>query len=164
MTDKKRITGIYPGTFDPITLGHLDIARRSLRLVDRLIIAVARSTHKQANFDSEMRAMMIADSLDELGIECEVQIFGGLLVDYASKVDADVIIRGLRAVSDFEYEFQMTLMNKKMAPDVEQIYLTPDLRYIYISSSLVRQVAQLGGQVSDFVTRSVEKHLRALYK
>lgn len=163
MAEKKLITGIYPGTFDPITLGHLDIVRRSLRLVDRLIIAVARSTHKKANFDSEMRERMIIDSLEELGIDCEVKVFGGLLVDFARKVEADVIIRGLRAVSDFEYEFQMTLMNKKMAPEVEQIYLTPDLRYIYISSSLVRQVAQLGGPVSDFVTGSVEKHLRALY-
>ena len=153
-------TGLYPGTFDPITLGHLDIVKRSLRLVDRLVIAVASKADKATTFNTEERAEMIRESLVEIGINLEVEIFDGLLVDYATRIDAQVIFRGLRAVSDFEYEFQMALMNKKMAPEVEEVFLTPDQKYIYLSSSLVKEVASLGGDVSDLVTVTVEKRLR----
>ena len=153
-------TGLYPGTFDPITLGHLDIVRRSLKLVDRLVIAVARNTHKETTFSAEDRAEMIRESLAEINLSLEVEIFDGLLVDYARQIGAQVIFRGLRAVSDFEYEFQMALMNKKMAPEVEEVFLTPDQEYIYLSSSLVQEVAELGGDVSDLVTTAVEQRLR----
>jgi len=153
--------GIYPGTFDPITLGHLDIIQRSLKLVDRLIIAVAELSHKKLTFGADERREMICNSLADINLELEVEIFGGLLVDYARSKGAQVIFRGLRAVSDFEYEFQMALMNKKMAPEVEEVFLTPDQRYIYLSSSLVKEVASLGGNVSEFVTPSVERVLSA---
>ena len=153
-------TGIYPGTFDPITLGHLDIIQRSLRLVDRLIIAVTATSSKTLTFSTEERAGLIRESLSDLGLDLEVETFDGLLVSYARKKGALVIFRGLRAVSDFEYEFQMALMNKKMAPDIEEVFLTSEQSYIYLSSSLVKDVAKLGGNISDFVTPSVEKALR----
>ena len=153
-------TGLYPGTFDPITLGHLDIVRRSLKLVDRLVIAVASKADKATTFSAEERAEMIRESLAEIGLNLDVEIFDGLLVDYARRIDAQVVFRGLRAVSDFEYEFQMALMNKKMAPEVEGVFLTTDQKYIYLSSSLVKEVVSLGGDVSDLVTVAVEKRLR----
>jgi len=153
-------TGLYPGTFDPITLGHLDIVQRSLKLVDRLVIAVALRTHKETTFSAEERMEMIRESLAEIKLDLEVEVFDGLLVDYARQIGAQVIFRGLRAVSDFEYEFQMALMNKKLAPDVEGVFLTPDQKYIYLSSSLVQEVISLGGDVSDLVTIAVEKRLR----
>ncbi|MFC1613907.1 pantetheine-phosphate adenylyltransferase [Gemmatimonadota bacterium] len=153
-------TGLYPGTFDPITLGHLDVVQRSLKLVDRLVIAVALSAHKETTFTAEERMEMIRDSLVEIGLDLEVEIFEGLLVEYARKINAQVVFRGLRAVSDFEYEFQMALMNKKMAPEIEEVFLTPDQKYIYLSSSLVKEVASLGGNVSDLVTLVVEKRLK----
>ncbi len=153
-------TGLYPGTFDPITLGHLDIIRRSLKLVDRLVIAVALNAYKETTFSAEDRAEMIRESLAEINLSLEVEIFDGLLVDYARQIGAQVIFRGLRAISDFEYEFQMALMNKKMAPEVEEVFLTPAQEYIYLSSSLVQEVASLGGDVSDLVTTAVEKRLR----
>ncbi|MEA1996772.1 MAG: pantetheine-phosphate adenylyltransferase [Gemmatimonadota bacterium] len=153
--------GIYPGTFDPITLGHLDIIKRSLKLVDRLIIAVARDSHKHPPFfDALERREMISESLADLGLGIEVEIFNSLLVDYAREKKATVIFRGLRAVSDFEYEFQMALMNKKMAPEVEGVFFAPSQSYVYLSSSLVKEVAALGGDVSDFVTPAVEKKLK----
>ncbi|MBN2289372.1 MAG: pantetheine-phosphate adenylyltransferase [Candidatus Glassbacteria bacterium] len=152
-------TGIYPGTFDPITLGHLDIVQRSLRLVDRLVIAVTLNSHKSNTFSAEERVEMIRESLAERNLDLEVEVFDGLLVEYARRIKAQVIFRGLRAVSDFEYEFQMALMNKKMAPEVEEVFLTPDQQYIYLSSSLVKEVASLGGKVSDLVTPAVERRL-----
>jgi len=155
--------GIYPGTFDPITLGHLDIIQRSLKLVDRLIIAVSSRTNKESTFSAAERADLIRKSLSDLNLDLEVDFFDSLLVDYARKKGAMVIFRGLRAVSDFEYEFQMALMNKKMAPDLEEVFLTPDQSYIYLSSSLVKEVASLGGNVSDFVTPSVEKVLHSRF-
>ena len=155
--------GIYPGTFDPITFGHLDIIRRSMRLVDRLIIAVVESSTKNTTFSSGERARMIRDSLAEMGLELEVEVFDSLLVEYARKKGAVVIFRGLRAVSDFEYEFQMALMNKKLAPEVEVVFMAPDQKYIYLSSSLVKQVASLGGDVSDLVSHCVEKKINGRF-
>ena len=159
MKQKAKI-GIYPGTFDPITLGHLDIIQRSLRLCERLIIAVTEMTHKEPTFSVEDRLGLIKDSLADFGLDLEVESFDGLLVNYARSKGARVVFRGLRAVSDFEYEFQMALMNKKLAPEVEQVFLTPDQKYTYLSSSLVKEVASLGGDVSELVTPSVEKALR----
>ncbi|HLA41294.1 MAG TPA: pantetheine-phosphate adenylyltransferase [Candidatus Glassbacteria bacterium] len=155
---------IYPGTFDPVTFGHLDIARRSLLLADKVVIAVASMTGKQPSFTLEERVGMMRQSLVEEGLELEVDAFDCLLVDYARRKGARMVIRGLRAVSDFEYEFQMALMNKKMAPDIEEVFLTGDQAYIFLSSSLVREVAALGGNVSEFVPPNVEKMLARWYK
>ncbi|MFH1069578.1 MAG: pantetheine-phosphate adenylyltransferase [Candidatus Glassbacteria bacterium] len=152
-------TAIYPGTFDPITYGHLDIAHRALGIADRVVIAVARMTGKSPAFTWEERVEMIRQSLPELGLNLEVDSFDGLLVDYARRRGAQMVIRGLRAVSDFEYEFQMALMNKKLAPEIEEVFLTGDQKYIFLSSSLVREVASLGGNIADFVTPNVEKML-----
>lgn len=157
-------TAIYPGTFDPITLGHLDVARRGLELVDKLVIAVADVPHKHPTFDCDKRIEMARSSLAEEGLDLEVDRFSGLLIDYARSRKARIVIRGLRAVSDFEYEFQMALMNREMAPEIEEIFLTADQRYIFLSSSLVKEVASLGGNVSEFVAPSVEKVLRAHYQ
>ena len=162
MKQKAKI-GIYPGTFDPITLGHLDIVQRSLRLCERLIIAVTESSHKHFTFPVEERVRLIRESLAELELDLEVEPFDGLLVHYARSKGARVIFRGLRAVSDFEYEFQMALMNKKLAPEVEQVFLAPDQKYIYLSSSLVKDVSSLGGDISELVTPSVGKALRSQF-
>lgn len=151
--------GIYPGSFDPITLGHMDIIRRGLKLVDHLIIAVAQSPNKRTTFAPQERRDMIRESLSEMGLELEVDLFEGLLVDYARRRGAVVIFRGLRAVSDFEFEFQMALMNKKLAPEMEVVFMAPEQEYIYLSSSLVREVASLGGDVSDLVTECVARKL-----
>jgi len=151
--------GIYPGSFDPITLGHMDIIRRGLKLVDHLIIAVAQSPNKRTTFAAEERRDMIRESLSEMGLELEVDLFEGLLVDYARRRGAVVIFRGLRAVSDFEFEFQMALMNKKLAPEMEVVFMAPEQEYIYLSSSLVREVASLGGDVSDLVAECVARKL-----
>ncbi len=158
MKQKAKI-GIYPGTFDPITLGHLDIIQRSIRLCESLIIAVTQVTHKESTFPIEERVQLIKESLADFGLDLEVESFDGLLVSYARSKGARVVFRGLRAVSDFEYEFQMALMNKKLAPEVEQVFLAPDQEYIYLSSSLVKEVASLGGDVSELVTTSVGKAL-----
>jgi pantetheine-phosphate adenylyltransferase len=147
--------GIYPGTFDPITLGHMDIIRRGIKLVDKLIIAVSKSPAKRTTFSAVEREEMIRHSLTEMGLDLEVDLFDGLLVEYARRRGAVVIFRGLRAVSDFEYEFQMALMNKKLAPELEEVFMAPEQAYIYLSSSLVREVAALGGDVSDLVTEAV---------
>ncbi|MBW7996178.1 MAG: pantetheine-phosphate adenylyltransferase [Candidatus Glassbacteria bacterium] len=153
-------TAIYPGTFDPITLGHLDIASRGLRLVDKLIIAVADLSHKQPTFSCRQRVEMVRSSLDESGLDLEVDSFDSLLMDYARRRGAQMVIRGLRAMSDFEYEFQMALMNRKMAPEIEEVFLTGDQRFIFLSSSMVKEVASLGGNVGEFVSPSVEKVLK----
>jgi pantetheine-phosphate adenylyltransferase len=155
------VVALYPGSFDPITLGHEDIARRALRVADRLIVAVARtSTHdKRGLFGVEERVALIAEVLsDEERIE--VRSFEGLLVDFARSQKANLVIRGLRAVSDFEYELQMAQMNQELWPEIETIFLVPEVRYSFISSSLVREVAGLGGDVSAFVAPSVLARIR----
>jgi pantetheine-phosphate adenylyltransferase len=153
-------TGLYPGTFDPITLGHLDVVKRSLRLVDRLVIAVASKADKATTFNTEERAEMIRESLVEIGLNLEVEIFDGLLVDYARRIDAQVIFRGLRAVSDFEYEFQMALMNRRLDRELETVFLMPSEEYTYLNSSLVKEIASTGGDVSEFVPRIVVARLK----
>ncbi|MCK5411695.1 MAG: pantetheine-phosphate adenylyltransferase [Gemmatimonadetes bacterium] len=145
-------TAVYPGSFDPLTLGHDDIVRRSLKLVDRLIVTVAYTATqvKQPLFEVKERVELLERVYaDEPRVE--VSSFQGLLVDFARSMSAPIIIRGLRAVSDFEYEFQMALMNRSLWPEIEVIFMAPASQYTFLSSSLVREVARLGGRVADFV-------------
>ncbi len=156
--------GVYPGTFDPITVGHFDIIRRALNVVDKLIIAVALDTGKAPVFDLETRARLVQADVDMLGADArrvEVRTFSGLLVNFAEEAGAGVIIRGLRAVSDFEYEFQMTCMNSRLKPDIETVFLTASEDTHFISSRFVKQIARLGGDISSFVSPNVAQHLRA---
>ncbi len=153
---------IYAGSFDPITRGHEDLMMRSLGFVDRLIVAVAKSVGKAPVFTIDERVALIRSAVtDEKRIE--VKSFDGLLVDFAGSVGANVIIRGLRAVSDFEYEYQMALMNRHLAPGLETIFMVPSLDTTYISASLVREVARFGGDVSGLVHPAVAKALKAKF-
>jgi pantetheine-phosphate adenylyltransferase len=161
MNPTRHTVALYPGSFDPITLGHEDIARRALSVADRLIIAVAHtSTHdKRGLFDVQERVRLISQVFGD-DERVEVRSFEGLLVDFAKSEGAHLVIRGLRAVSDFEYELQMAQMNQELLPEVETIFLVPEARNSFISSSLVREVAALGGDVSAFVSPSVLAHIR----
>lgn len=152
-------TAIYPGTFDPITNGHLGIVRRASNLFDHTIIAVSDNYNKSPLFNLAEREKLICDAVK--GIEnVSVDRFEGLLVDYASKKQAHAIIRGLRVISDFEYEFQMALMNRKLRPSVETVYLMPNEEYTYINSSIAKEVARLGGDVHLFLPSNVTKALK----
>jgi pantetheine-phosphate adenylyltransferase len=161
MSSRRPIVAIYPGSFDPVTLGHEDIARRTLRFADELVIAVAyTSTHvKQGLFSVEERVAMLEEVFQEED-RIEVTSFQGLLTWFAKEREAQFVIRGLRAVSDFEYEFQMAQMNQELWPEIETIFLTPDVNYSFLSASLVREVASLGGDVSKFVSAPVLRRLR----
>ena len=152
-------TALYAGTFDPITRGHEDLVKRTLAFVDRLIIAVAHGTTKKPLFSLEDRVKMIREAVGK-DDRVDVRGFEGLLVDFAKSVDANLLIRGLRAVSDFEYEYQMALMNRHLSPGLETVFMVPSLDTTYISASLVREVAMLGGDVSALVHPSVAKALR----
>ena len=149
---------VYPGTFDPVTHGHLDLADRGRRHFDRLIIAILRNKDKQALFDVEERTEMLREAISEFP-NVEVDSFDGLLVDYAKRVGASVILRGIRAITDFEYEMQMTMMNRKLAPGVETVFLMPSETYSYVSSRLVREIAALGGSVDGLVPANVARAL-----
>ena len=153
---------IYAGSFDPITRGHEDLMRRSLGFADRLIVAVAKNASKSPVFTMDERVTLIRAAMaDEPRIE--VKSFDGLLVDFARSVNARVFIRGLRAVSDFEYEYQMALMNRHLAPSLETIFMVPSLETTYISASLVREVARFSGEVSGVVHPEVAKALQAKF-
>jgi pantetheine-phosphate adenylyltransferase len=152
----KRIA-VYPGSFDPITKGHEDLIHRSLEFVDNLVVAVAVNVAKQPLFALEERVALIKQAVSD---KVEVQAFDGLLADFAKKIGASVIVRGLRAVSDFEYEFQMALMNRNLAPGVETVFLVPAFDLTYLSSSLVREVARFGGDVSQLVHPKVQQALK----
>ena len=153
---------VCAGTFDPITMGHLDVIERALRIFPRVVIAVAESAGKNPLFNLEQRMELVRSSTAHLeGIE--VQSFNGLLVNFAESVDVRVIVRGLRAFSDFEYEFQMALTNRKLKPSIETLFLMPKQDYSYVSSSNVREVAQLGGDISQFVPPPVQKALNARF-
>jgi pantetheine-phosphate adenylyltransferase len=143
-------TAVYPGTFDPITSGHTDIVERAARLFDRVILAVAANPPKRPIFDLEQRLMMAREALAGLP-NVEIRGFDTLLVDFVRQQGAQVILRGLRAVSDFEYEIQLAGMNRRLAPEVETLFLTPSERYAFVSSSLMREIAALGGDVSGCV-------------
>ena len=155
--------GIYPGTFDPITNGHTDIIGRAARLLDRLVVGVAINPGKGPIFGIDERVELVRQEIGHLGDgladKIEVRQFRGLLIDFAHDVDATVIIRGLRAVSDFDYEFQMASMNAKMAPDIETVCLMASDKYQFIASSLVKEIAKLGGDVSQFVSPRVSERL-----
>lgn len=159
--------GLYPGTFDPLTLGHIDIIQRALNLVDRLVIGVAINRDKGPMFDLEERVAMIEDAFRERrpgeGAEIVVHPFENLLIDCARDVGASMIIRGLRAVADFEYEFQMVGMNRALDSSVETVFLMAEARHQAIASRLVKEVARLGGDVSKFVTPSVLSALQAKF-
>ena len=152
---------IYPGTFDPITNGHLDIIIRSIKFVDKLIIAVSKNNKKNTLFDINERIEMIKKVIEDQNISnVEVDDFEGLLMNYANKKKANIIIRGLRAISDFEYEFQMTGMNYKLDPKIETVFLMSSDKYQLISSKLIKEISSLKGDVSKFVPNSVEEKLK----
>jgi pantetheine-phosphate adenylyltransferase len=155
-----RLTAVYPGTFDPMTLGHEDLMRRASRLFERLIIAVAAGHHKRTMFTLDERLAMAAELAADYP-NVEVIPFRGLLRDFVVDNGGKVVVRGLRAVSDFEYEFQMAGMNRKLMPDVETVFLTPSDQYQFISSTFVREIATLGGDVSKFVSPLVLERLQA---
>lgn len=151
---------IYPGTFDPITRGHEDLVRRASTLFDEMIVAVADSRGKSPFFTVEERVAMARETLAPFD-NVRVEGFSGLLMDFLHKHDAKIILRGLRAVSDFEYEFQMAGMNRNLFPDVETLFLTPAEQYMFISATMVREIASLGGDVSPFVNPIVIPRLKA---
>ncbi|MDP4301342.1 pantetheine-phosphate adenylyltransferase [Leptothrix discophora] len=154
-----QLTAIYPGTFDPMTLGHQDLMRRASRLFSRLIVAVAAGHHKRTMFSVEER-LEIAQELARDHPNVEVVAFRGLLRDFVVEHGGKVVVRGLRAVSDFEYEFQMAGMNRQLMPEVETLFLTPSDQYQFISGTFVREIAALGGDVSKFVAPSVLERLK----
>lgn len=160
-------TGIYPGTFDPITFGHMDIIRRALHVVDKLVIGVALDSAKQPLFDVKTRSAMVKKDVEtQLGVDAkriEVKGFSGLLVNFAREQQATLLIRGLRAVSDFEYEFQMASVNNKIAPEIETVFLTASDTTHFISSRFVKQIARLGGDVSKFVSPDVAEMIKREY-
>ncbi|EIC21984.1 pantetheine-phosphate adenylyltransferase [Thiorhodovibrio frisius] len=154
---------VYPGTFDPVTNGHSDLIARAVRLFDQVVVAVAEDSIKPPTFSvAERLEMLRGVTADHPNVE--ITSFSGLLVDFARGMGVPVIMRGLRAVSDFEYEFQLAGMNRRMAPDIETLFLTPAEQYAYISSSLVKEIARLGGDVSGFVAPSVYAALRERFR
>lgn len=159
---KKRIA-IYPGTFDPITNGHLDITKRAAQLFDHIIIAVSTNIHKSPMFTLEERKAMITATVQDLD-NVVVHSFNDLAVRYAQSQGARILIRGIRALSDFEYEFQMALMNRKLSPEIETVYLMPSQEYTYINSSIVKEVAKFGGKIESFLPEIVANAVRERVK
>lgn len=157
----KNITAICPGSFDPVTLGHLDIIKRASRLYDKVIVAVMSNDSKHCVFSYEERVEMLRKAIDEIGLDnVEVDWSTMLLADYAQKVGATVVVKGLRAVTDFEYEFQMALTNKKLNSDVDTVFLTTSAENMYLSSSLVRMIASRNGDISAFVPTVIHDYIK----
>ena len=152
-------TAIYPGSFDPVTYGHIDIIKRSAKMVDKLIIGVLSNSSKTPLFSVEERVKMLEDVTSYLP-NVEVRAFGGLLVDFVHQCQADVIVRGLRAITDFEYELQMAQTNRVLAPDVDTVFLTTSLEYAYVSSTIMKEVARFGGDLSSFAPAEIIQELR----
>jgi len=163
----KYVVGVYPGTFDPITKGHLHLIRRASQIVDHLIIGVADNSRKNPLFNLEERCSMVKEditNMDAKGCEIQVQPFDNLLIQFAADVKASCIFRGLRAVSDFEYEFQLTGMNAKLDPDIETVFLMASDKWQFVSSSFVKEISSLGGKVEEFVTPIVAERLKSKFQ
>ncbi len=156
--------GLYPGTFDPVTNGHLDIVGRAIKLVDRLIIGVAQNDDKGPLFTTDERCAMLSEAVAGIDADIVVRPFSSLLMHYAEEVEAQVIIRGLRAVADFEYEFQMTAMNQRLNDEIETVFLMADPRHQAIASRLVKEIARLDGAIDSFVSPRVAERVRAKVK
>jgi pantetheine-phosphate adenylyltransferase len=156
----KQVLAIYPGSFDPVTNGHLDLIERGAKIFDRLIVGLLRNFDKDPLFSLDERVEMLREVVRPWP-NVEVEVFSGLLVEYAKLREANVILRGIRAVSDYEYELQMALMNRKLHPGMETVFMMPALSYSYLSSRLVREIAQLGGPIKGLVPPAVEERLRA---
>ena len=154
---------IYPGTFDPVTYGHIDLIKRATRIFDRLIIAVARYPQKEVLFSLKERIQMLETATGGLS-GVSIEAFEGLLVNYVEKKKARVMLRGLRMISDFEYEFQMALTNRRLSPEIETIYMMPNEAYCYLSSKLIKEAASLGADLKDFVPGFVERRLKQRLK
>jgi pantetheine-phosphate adenylyltransferase len=159
----KRRTAIYPGTFDPFTNGHLDLVRRGLRIFDYLIVAVAPSPKKNPLFAVDERLVLIRETLKGYG-RVSIEMFDGLLVDYVREKKGIAIIRGLRAVSDFEYELQLALMNRRLSSDIETVFMMPSEEYSYLTATIVKEISSLGGTVSGLVSPHVERALRKKFQ
>ena len=156
-------SAIYPGTFDPITNGHIDVVQRTLKIFDDVIIAVAPSYKKEPLFSTEERVRLIKESVKEIG-RVEVEVFDILLIDYAKRRGAIALVRGLRAVSDFEYELQMALMNRRLDANIETVFMMPSEENTFLSSTMVKEVASLGGSVKGLVPEPVEKALKKKFR
>ncbi len=156
----KSVLAIYPGSFDPVTNGHLDLIERGAKIFDRLVVAVLRNLEKEPLFTTEERVEMLRE-VSRPWSNVEVDVFDGLLVEYSRVRQAQVILRGIRAISDYEYELQMALMNRKLQPQIETVFMMPAEAYSYLSSRLVREIARLGGSVQGLVPRIVEQRLKA---
>ncbi|MBL0217853.1 MAG: pantetheine-phosphate adenylyltransferase [Myxococcales bacterium] len=163
MTQSRSIA-VYPGTFDPITNGHVDILQRALALFETVVVTIAPNIRKNPLFSTDERMEFIRDALPELGARLEFEVFEGLLVDFCKQRGATVIVRGLRALADFEYEFQFAHMNRRLAPGVDTVFFMTDERNHYVSSSLVKEVASLGGDVTGLVPPAVVAALAAKYR
>ena len=157
-------TAIYPGSFDPLTFGHIDIVERSSRLFDRVVMAIITNPQKLPLFTAEERREIIREIVVTQFPNVEVDVFHGLLVDYAKRKKAQVIVRGIRAVTDYEYEFQMALMNRRLAPQIETVFMMPAENYSYLSSRLVKEIAELGGSVEGLVPKAVQERLKERFK
>ena len=155
---------IYPGTFDPITNGHLDVVSRALQLFDEVVLAIAADSTKKPLFPLEERQELAEKSLASLGNRVRVTVFHGLLIDYVEKQNSRAILRGLRAVSDFEFEFQMALMNRKLNDSIETLFLMPRGAYTYLSSTIIKEIGRLGGEVSAFVPPPVQEAMKKKFR
>ena len=155
-------TAIYPGSFDPVTLGHYDIIERSSKIVDKLIVGVVNNSAKSPLFSVEERVNMLKDVTSHFP-NVEVQSFAGLLIDFVRSNDANVIVRGLRAITDFEYELQLAQMNRVIAPEIDTLFLTTNLKYAYLSSSMAKEVAMYGGDISSFLSPEIAEKVREKY-
>ena len=154
---------IYPGSFDPLTFGHIDVIEQSVRLFESVVVAIITNPAKQPLFSVEERREMLEEIVGKRFPSVEIDVFHGLLVDYAKRKRAQAIVRGIRAVADYEYEFQMALMNRRLAPQIETVFMMPAESYSYVSSRLVKEVFQLGGRVTDVVPPVVERRLSEKY-
>ncbi len=153
---------VYPGSFDPITFGHVDLTRRAAEMFDEVIVAIADNPNKKVMFSHEERREMVAAALAEIK-NARVIVFRGLLANLVEQEDCCAIVRGMRAVSDFEYEFQMALMNRKLSPHAETVFLMPSLRYVYLSSNMIKEIARHDGKIDDLVPEIVQRKLREHY-